>query len=121
MASKLTLVLFCSHNELVPDHWCRVALLENFSYGEQHRLIRPLVKSSVDGHDQYRYPVALSKCELYDIDYGEVVSGLQVKNKNGSVKAVPTAKCNDGWVYNRLVYEDSAAMHVSFNIKDSKK
>src|SRR5699024_917000 len=62
------------YNELLPDHWCHVHALDNFSYGEQHRLIRPRLKT--DLHNQRTGQ--LSQCEMYDIDYEEVISGLEV-------------------------------------------
>jgi hypothetical protein len=108
-----------SYNELVPDHWCHVPALANFSYGEQHRLIRPRVKTDLHMHQS----VHLSQCEMNDINYAEVISGLEVVVKdvnNESVIAsssnipIPTKRCGtNGWMYNREQYRASAAMQVS--------
>lgn len=98
----------------MPDHWCRVGYLVNFSHGEQHRLIRPPVPALITG-DQA--PEKLSQCEMYDIDYALVVSQLEVDQfeeaENGSNIYVPSRKCSDGWVYDYHVYADSAAMEVT--------
>ena len=106
-----------SHNELIPDHWCLVDALANFSYGEQHRMIRPRLKTDFDDHRTGQ----LSQCEMYDIDYGEVIFGLEVVLKSGNNESssaittmpIPTKGCPDGWMYNRKQYRESAAMHVS--------
>lgn len=108
------------YNELLPDHWCQVKALLNFSYGEQHRLIRPrLGKAHLDARQGGA--VQLSNCDMYDIDYDEVSTGLVVVVKSGhnestnipAVVPIPTRECNTGWVYNQQQYRQSAAMHVS--------
>lgn len=105
------------YNELLPDHWCQVKVLLNFSYGEQHRLIRPRLKTDLDFRQRRG---TLSNCEMYDIDYDEVVTGLVVVVKSGNnesnipvVPNIPTKKCTSGWVYNQEQYRQSAAMQVS--------
>lgn len=106
------------HNEMVPDHWCHVPVLANFSYGEQHRLIRPRLKTDLDLHQKYQ----LSQCEMYDIDYQQAIVGLDVmaairSNSNESSipigTVVPTKPCSNGWMFDRIEHRDSAAMHVS--------
>lgn len=89
--------------------------LANFSYGEQHRLIRPRLKTDLDYHRSGQ----LSQCEMYDIDYVEVISGLEVVVKSGNnessipVIPIPTKACTSGWVFDQDQYRQSAAMHVS--------
>ncbi|KAI2810106.1 Sugar transporter [Blomia tropicalis] len=107
------------HNEMVPDHWCHVPVLANFSYGEQHRLIRPRLKTDLDLHQKYQ----LSQCEMYDIDYQQAIVGLDVmaairSNSNESSipigTVVPTKPCSNGWMFDRIEHRDSAAMHYGF-------
>lgn len=99
------------YNELVPDHWCRVELLANFSYGEQHRLIRPKFKSFKAGYEQ----ISFSNCEMFDINYEKVVNDGQLMLPNVT-RFVPIKKCSpeDGFVYDQNVFQENAAMHVSW-------
>ena len=76
------------------------------------------MKSLIDGN-HIATPVRLSNCEMYDIDYSVVVTGLEVTTNNNSASSilvVPTKKCDQGWIYNRNIYEDSASMHVGVAI-----
>lgn len=124
---------------MIPDHWCRVDLLVNFSYGEQSRFIRPRLKSLDDAGnnvdlDDSNVPMdnlnnadhhhlengfnqkRLSNCEMFDIDYQEVINGLNLPNRKNRSIVIPIKRCSreSGWVYDRNQFKENAAMFVSF-------
>lgn len=106
-------LVFCpfeSHLTLTPDHWCSVRQLANFSVGEQHRFIRPVVKPSNCTKDVVR-----DSCLMFDIDYDRVLKELRLPaiNESAHQKKLPVKKCTDGWLYDRNHYWDSFAMHVN--------
>ncbi|XP_027197691.2 solute carrier family 22 member 2-like isoform X1 [Dermatophagoides pteronyssinus] len=116
------------YNEFVPDHWCRVDLLVNFSYGEQNRLIRPRLKYNDDDNNGQETLKLISNCEMYDINYRQVLTGLEIPKQNSSSSSstlsssssssvfIPIKKCSpiSGWVYNRNQFRENAAMHYNF-------
>nr|XP_046912359.1 organic cation transporter 1-like [Dermatophagoides farinae] len=136
------------YNEFVPDHWCRVDLLVNFSYGEQHRLIRPRLKYNNDENNNNNngggeeISKRMSNCEMYDINYHQVLTGLEIPKQNSSSLSssssslsslsssssssssalssstvfIPIKKCSpiNGWVYNKNQFQENAAMHYNF-------
>lgn len=95
---------------LVPDHWCRVAALANFSHGEQKRLIRPAPNAT---------------CLMFDVDYDFVSAHLvlppptappKVKNvlspERVLVDGVPVKACDQGWLYDGAQLGETAATEV---------
>lgn len=99
----------------------------NFSYGEQNRLIRPRLKYNDDDNNGQETLKLISNCEMYDINYRQVLTGLEIPKQNSSSSSstlssssssvfIPIKKCSpiSGWVYNRNQFRENAAMHVSF-------
>ena len=84
-----------------PDHWCFVPQLANFSYELQHQLIRPLtIAQGLPSNDS---------CHMYDIDYDFIVNTtLSVDN----VSQQKTKACDNGWVYDKSVYQETATTKV---------
>ncbi|KAF7494092.1 Solute carrier family 22 member 1 [Sarcoptes scabiei] len=134
------------YNIMIPDHWCRVDLLVNFSYGEQSRFIRPRLKSLDDAGnnvdlDDSNVPMdnlnnadhhhlengfnqkRLSNCEMFDIDYQEVINGLNLPNRKNRSIVIPIKRCSreSGWVYDRNQFKENAAMFYNFVCDQSEK
>lgn len=86
-----------------PDHWCFVPELANLSMADQHRLIRPLIWKQ----GNYEFDT----CSMYDINYEEVVSTLELPSNNTS--DIPTKKCLNGWSFDRTDFTETASTHVS--------
>ncbi|CAG2107370.1 unnamed protein product [Medioppia subpectinata] len=114
-----TNVIITNHLKLVPDHWCRVNELSNFSYGEQHRFVRPVVRPSNTSADVVR-----DSCHMFDIDYKQVLNDLRLPPVNESIKChkkLAVKTCADGWVYDTGYYWDSFAMHYDFVCENSHR
>ncbi|KAG5878987.1 hypothetical protein JTB14_019642 [Gonioctena quinquepunctata] len=73
----------------VPEHWCKVSQLSNFTEEEQTNV-------SIPFHDTF------SKCTRYAVNWSEIL-----KEAGGTIGGVvvnrswPTEGCLDGWVYDR--------------------
>ncbi|CAG2181961.1 unnamed protein product, partial [Oppiella nova] len=108
------------HLKLVPDHWCAVQELANFSHGEQHRFVRPVVRHSNNTEDVVR-----DSCHMFDVDYRQVLNDLRLPQVNASVKChkskLSVKKCDDGWVYDRSYYWDSFSIHFDFVCEHSHR
>jgi hypothetical protein len=96
---------FYSFLKLTPDHWCSVPELINFSHGEQQRFIRPVlsINNSLS---------ALESCFMFDVDYKQVARELRLPQINETKNKIKLKSCDNGWIYDRTHYWDSAVMHV---------
>ncbi|XP_054157351.1 organic cation/carnitine transporter 2-like [Oppia nitens] len=112
------------HFKLMPDHWCAVPELANFSHGEQHRLIRPVViqatNSGINGHQQR---AVRDTCLMFDIDYQQVLNELRLPpvNQTKCHKKLSVKPCNRGWLYDRSQYWDSFVMKFDIVCENSHK
>lgn len=83
---------FCAFNQLfmadIPNHWCKVEDLSNFTKEEQRNISIPYVNN------------AFAKCCRYRVNWSEIINA-----SGGSLndifinKSWPTEGCLEGWVY----------------------
>ncbi len=85
-----------------PDHWCFVPQLANLSYELQHQLIRPLtIVQGLPSKDS---------CFMFDIDYDLIVNTTTLPVNDSS--QLKTKACDNGWVYDKSVFEETATTKV---------
>jgi len=83
----------------------------NFSFGEQHRFIRPVLINESKS--------VMESCLMFDIDYKEVARNLRLPQTNKTSKKLNVKSCDNGWIYDRTHYWDSAVMHVMYSYSNS--
>lgn len=83
-----------------PDHWCHVPQLADKPLEIQKELIRPLIIK----HNKY------DSCHMYDIDYDQVSKSLRLPDNKTDLL---TKKCDNGWVYDKSDFTETAATKVS--------
>lgn len=54
----------------------------------------------------------MESCIMYDINYREVACDLRLPLMNVTNKKLAVKSCDNGWIYDRTHYWDSAVMHV---------
>ncbi|KAF5306653.1 hypothetical protein FQA39_LY08842 [Lamprigera yunnana] len=83
---------FCAFNQLfmanVPDHWCAVTELSNFTQTERKRLSIPTRN------------VTFEKCKRYSVDWKELLNDVNITDIEPS-STWPVEGCLEGWEYNK--------------------
>ncbi|KAK4879042.1 hypothetical protein RN001_007188 [Aquatica leii] len=96
---------FCAFNQLfmadVPDHWCFVPALSNFTQFERKALGIPM------------QGLTFKKCERYAIDWDMVMHNFNI-NDFKSEPNWPVEACTDGWEYN--LTEVSSSIVIDFDL-----
>lgn len=81
----------------VPDHWCRIKELENFTQLERLQLAIP------------KYNNTYSHCESYQVNWTQLLEENVYFQPNESW---PKQKCPDGWEYNKTEITSSIVIDV---------
>ncbi|XP_022918660.1 carcinine transporter [Onthophagus taurus] len=86
----------------IPDHWCYVPELQNFTVQERIYLAIPKTNQS---H---------SKCQKYLVDWNEILDGFEDVFSIPINESWEIGNCNSGWEYNKT--EVSSSIVIDFDL-----
>lgn len=95
---------FCAFNQLfmtkVPEHWCNIPQLANFSSLQRKRIGIPTHDGTVEN------------CARYAVNWTDILDVNDINNFEPNT-SWPVELCKDGWEYNKSEVSSSIVIDVS--------